>query len=89
MLAEAFGLVDGKVVAGVTVLRDLQAGKVYDVEWVKSGREIDGPDGRYFLRVEERNSMGELTSRERQRREQEQRRMRQPVRTWTEVEKGS
>lgn len=42
-LLEARHLVDAKVVAGVTVLRDPQTGREYSVERVWSGRELVTP----------------------------------------------
>lgn len=38
MITEAYGLVDGKVQAGWTVLRDPQTGQLYDVLDVRSGK---------------------------------------------------
>lgn len=47
MTTEAFGLLDGKVTAGVTVLRDPQTGRTYDVVDVLSGR-MPMPEHAYF-----------------------------------------
>jgi hypothetical protein len=46
---EAFNLSpDGRVVPGLTVLRDPQTGQLYDIESVQSGRMPTPIDGRHW-----------------------------------------